>query len=650
MKKRTLWLGLSFLLLLVLVLIGCPILAAEDPKLIVTFSEAPMLRELVEQGLLPPVEERLPIPEDIVILEPVEEIGRFGGTLRRDAWDPTHIGLQIWLYEPALRWNRDLTGYEPGVARGYEFSEDGTSITLFLRRGLRWSDGHPLTTEDIRFWWEDLAANPDFGEVPIPGWAYLGGERMTVDIIDEYTVRFNWAYPHWGIVGRFAGGFWASQFLGTPAHFLKQFHPDHNPEMEGDYTLLGETLIWPNPDMPVRFAWRPVEFEPGKVLILERNPFYWKVDTAGNQLPYIDRIVSTEVPDAEMRLMRLLAGEVDASFRTGTSDPKDIPVLLDVAEEIGIRHMSGWIAGETSWRKLHINMDYVPCEYIRELLRNQYFRRGLSHALDRQHIHEIVGLGMGRITGGTKLGVWDLAFQDPEGKALYEEFRLAHSEHDVALANQLLDKAGLDARCPATGWRLRADTGAVFELIAQVGMPTSIDGLTWLGLMEAHFEVVGIKTTLAPISGPEAFHNFLEGLYHLHLHDGPGGSEIDVFNWPDSVFLAGDSPQSFPMQWRWVETGGAEGWEPVGPGKALHDLFVTAIAEPCIMKRHTKYVRDAVRIWIDEGPFLLGAFQGMPWPVFVKENLRNVHDFGLMAAWTLSRPGSANPEQWFFRD
>jgi len=552
------------------------------------------------------------------------------------------------MYDPCVRWTRDLSGYEPGVWKGWEYNEDGTSITFFFREGMKYSDGVPFTTDDLRFWWEDLCLDEDFGDISIPGWGYLKGELMTVDFIDDYTIRFTFAYPNWILPYTLAQGFWVWEPLMTPRHYLEQFHPKYNPEMEGDYTLLGEMRLWHhNPDHPVLFAWRPVEYEAGVRLVVERNPYYWKVDTAGNQLPYIDRIVSEEVADAEVRLLKYLAGEIDASWRTGSYTPMDIPVLLEAAEATGLRWMSGWVAGEANFRSLWPNQDYAPDEYIRDLLRDKNFRQGLSHAYDRDHINDVMCLGMGTPTAGTMASPEAIHFQSTEGKAIYEEWRTAYIEYDVALANQLLDAAGLDARDPATGFRLRADTGEVFELLVDAAAPVTVEGGVLLGLSEKYFEDVGIMTTLNIIPAAELNHRFEEGLYHLRLWDGPG-AEIDLFTYPENVFVTGLYTRCFPLQGRWFATGGAEGWEPGPVAQALYDLYVAALAEPDMEKRHI-CVHDAVRIHIDEGPFYIGTVLGLPLPVFVKENFRNVPDYGVLAAWAPGAPGATNPEQFFFK-
>src|SRR5690606_36338645 len=180
------------------------------------YNEAPMLRALVEQGLLPPVEERLPIPEDIVVIEPVEEIGQYGGTWRTLHDNPDPGVLKMILYDPGVRWNRDYTEYIPGVFRAWEFSEDGRSVTFYLRRGLKWSDGVEFTTEDLRFWWEDLANDPSYGAVPPPWWGFVDGELMTVDFIDKYTIRFNFPAPNWNVPYVLPSGFWNWEPMMAP--------------------------------------------------------------------------------------------------------------------------------------------------------------------------------------------------------------------------------------------------------------------------------------------------------------------------------------------------------------------------------------------------------------------------------------------------
>ena len=616
----------------------------------VSTKQAPMLQELVKAGKLPDVDERLPL--EPVVLEVEEEIGQYGGTWRRVSYGPGHGTLKMILYDVPVRWKRDLSGYEPNLFKGWEFNYDGTSCTFFLRRGVKWSDGVPFTTDDLRFWWEDLALNEDFGDVPVPGWAYLKGERMTVDFIDDYTIRFNFAYPNWILPYTIAQGFWVWEPMMAPRHYLEQFHPKYNPELEGDYTTLGEKRLWhKNPDHPVLFAWRPVEFVSGEHLTVERNPYYWKIDPEGNQLPYIDRIISEEVPEAETRVMKLMSGELDAAWRAAES-PLDIPVILEVADKVGLRYMDGFISGEGSAPGILINQDYAPDEYVRELLRDKNFRRGLSHSIDRQHINEVVWHGMAEITGGTTASPQAIHFQSPEGQKVYKEWQTAFTKYDVDLANQLLDAAGLDKRDPETGFRLRADNGEVFELLIMDAAPLSPEGGAFLGLIKEYFEAVGVKTTLDVVPSGEADIATRDGLFMMFLwwgepHDGL--SELDLFTYPENVFVTGIYDRCFPLEGRWFATGGKEGWKPGPIAQGLYDLYAAALAEPAMEERH-KYVWEAIRkYWIGEGPFHIAATRGLPRPVFVKKNFRNVPNYGILSPWAPACPGSQDPPQFFFK-
>lgn len=605
------------------------------------FSEAPMLQEMVEKGLIPPLEERLPI--DFKVIEPVEEIGQFGGTWRTVHLDPGMGWLKMIMYDGGVRWNRDLTGYIPGVFRAWEFSEDGTSVTFFMRRGLRWSDGYPFTTEDIRFWWEALATNPDFGFIAPPWWGFVEGELMTVDFIDRYTFRFTFVAPNWIMPHQLASGFWNWEPMMAPRHYLSQFHPWYNLEME-DYLLLDEKRIWNhNPDHPTLFAWHVVEHAPGERVVFERNPFYWKVDSDGNQLPYIDRIESIMVPDAEMRVLKVLAGEIDATFR-GIESPRDLPLLLEGAEAAGIRHVPGWINAAGGWPMLVVNQDFIGDEYIRSLLRDKNFRRGLSVAIDRHHMNEVIWFGLGTVQQAT-ISEDSWHFEHPDGRAIFEEWAASYAEYDVELANQLLDAAGLDKRDPATGFRLRSDTGEVFEMMIDVG--------DWGGvavneeaaaLFEKYWEAVGIKVVLNFAPPAEIGLRWEDALYMVRIVH---MAEMDLWTFPDWVFPTGAEVRGWPMQALWFATGGDEGEEPGPITMALMDLFHAGLAEPDVQARH-RYVWKAIRIHIDEGPFYIGVTGGLPMPVFVKTNFRNVPEFGVLGPWAVGAPGAMNPEQFFF--
>ncbi|MBS3934329.1 MAG: ABC transporter substrate-binding protein [Truepera sp.] len=613
------------------------------------FSEAPMLAERVAAGALPPVAERLPIPEDVVVIEPVEEVGQYGGTIRTLHTGPGMGELKMIMYDPPVRWNRDYTAYIPGLFRGWEFNEDGTSVTFFMRRGLKWSDGYPFTTEDILFWWEDLALNPDFGAVMPPWWAFVaptpGATPVlgTLEVVDRYTFRMNFAVPHWNVPYILASGFWNFEPMMAPKHFLSQFHPRYNPAV-ADYRELEIKRLWnQTPGHPTLFAWHTVEYVPGERVVFERNPFYWKVDTAGNQLPYVDRLVSTEVPEAETRLLKIIGGEVDLAFREVPS-PRDLPVILDNQERGGYRWLEGWINGAGGWPMLVVNQDFVGDDYIRTLQRDKNFMRGLSLSIDREMINEAIWFGLGTVQQAT-ITEQSWHFEPPEGRALFEEWAAWYADLDLDRANQYLDAAGLDQR-DAAGWRLRADNGQPLELLLDIGEwgGAEVNAET-AALLQAQWRAVGIRVVLNNAPTPEIDRRWNEGTYmvrFVHM------AEMDLWTFPDWIFPIGNEVRAWPRQALWLRTGGAQGEEPGEIVRRLFELYMQGIAIPNIEDRH-HLVWEAIRIHMAEGPFYIGITAGLPMPATANVNLRNIPDFGILGPWAPGGPGNTNPEQYFFR-
>ena len=300
--------------------------AAED---MAAFGEAPMLAEMVAAGDLPPVEERLPI--DYQVVEPDESVGEYGGTWFNVTWEAKIPNIKMILYDPPIRWKDDYTGYEPGLAKAFEWSDDGTEVTLYFREGVRWSDGAPFTMDDLRFWWEDLAMNDEYKVVQVPWWGFNSdGSPMDVTFPDDYTMVMKWDSPQWITPYILAQGYWEWEPMMKPRHYLEQFHPSYADDVDYEIFELMDKW-WENPDYPVLFAWRTVEYIPAERAVLERNPYYWKVDTEGNQLPYIDRMDVAIIPNEEVRLLEASRGKYNASFRA-VANPVHIPFLLEQAE------------------------------------------------------------------------------------------------------------------------------------------------------------------------------------------------------------------------------------------------------------------------------------------------------------------------------
>ena len=272
-----------------------------------------MLAELVAAGELPPVEER--IPSQPMVIQPIDEIGEYGGTWRRAFTGPGdgENANRINASDKLLWWDYTGTEIVPSLALGWEVSEDGKTITINLREGLKWSDGAPFTADDFVFWYEKIYTD-DRITLPIADMA-VNGVQGTVEKVDDYTVNFVFPEPNPLFVDLLAGdtliggGQSVRQSRGSsygayaPAHYLSQFVPGEKTEdelnaeaqeagFEDWVTRLNFLKDWQlNPDVPLVGPWRTVQPITTDAWVLERNPYYWAVDTAGNQLPYLDRIV-----------------------------------------------------------------------------------------------------------------------------------------------------------------------------------------------------------------------------------------------------------------------------------------------------------------------------------------------------------------------
>jgi len=269
-------------------------------KKITKLSEAPILRTKVAAGELPPVEERL--PKEPMVVEPIEEIGQYGGNLRTACLGTADVATIYvpFLTEPLVRWDRTGTVVIPNVAKKWSISKDARTYTFYLRKGMKWSDGTPLTADDILFWYKDIALNKELTPV-FYSWLTTGGEPVEVKKIDDYTVQFRFSQTNVLFLKNvaFQGSMPWSNMI-TPKHYLKQFHPNYVPK-EKLITMTKEAGFdhWfqlfldkkdyvQNSAYPVITAWQSTGSMAGRTLhTLKRNPYYWKVDPHGNQLPYL---------------------------------------------------------------------------------------------------------------------------------------------------------------------------------------------------------------------------------------------------------------------------------------------------------------------------------------------------------------------------
>jgi len=603
------------------------------------YNEAPMLKKLVEAGKLPPVDERMP-PEDVEVIQPVERVGDYGGTWYAVTWWAGMGNIKMAFYDPPIRWKPDYTGYEPGLAKAYEWQDDGKTVIWHFREGVKWSDGEPfIPKEDLGFWWNELATNDDYKVTQVPWWGFKSnGDPMDVEFPDDYTMVMKWDKPQWVTPYIIAQGFWEWDDMHTPKHYLEQY--------VGDWEMMekvhGNENWHNNPGFPTLMAWYPIDYTPGERWVFERNPYYWKVDTEGNQLPYIDYVDVELVEDREVRLLNVAQGKYNASFR-GTDQPTDIPFLTEQAEAGGYRLMTGWMNGAGGWPCWLIDQDYVDDEEIKDLLRDKWFRKGLSVSIDREKLIDVAWDGIG-IPQQATISPQAWHFASPKGQEVFKAWQQADAEYDPKEAEQYFEKANFTDQ-DGDGWR-DLPSGKPFEMILDQGdwggQQVPVDSNQ---SVKEDWEAMGIKVTINDLMGqPDWGLRQREGKYMLrNCH----ASEVDIWTYPDWIFPLRDN-RAWPLEGKWRQTGGKEGWkpEPGSPAAKLQALYDKGLAEPDIDKRH-EIVWEAIQIHIDEGPFTLGAAGDQPMPVVVANNFRNVPETGILGPWAPASPGNKHPEQFF---
>ena len=596
------------------------------------YKEAPMLAEMVQKGELPPVAERL--PEEPLVVQPIEGIGQYGGV-----WHRAFTGIKDFhafgrhVYEPMLRWPRDPKDpIQPGLAYKWEWSEDGTALTLYLRKGLKWSDGAPFTTADITFWWNDIELNKDITPAPHAEWV-VNGTPMELEVIDDYTITLKFAGPN-GLAERVGLAFHGNQWpLGferfgffAPRHYLEQFHPTYNSEVK-DYTLFEEKAFDYNTERPVMTAWQIQEWSPGATeMVAKRNPYYWKVDPEGNQLPYIDEMQLKLFEDAEALNLYAINGSIDFQFRRMSLS--NYPVFKQNEEKYGY-HILTWADAVPSKMCYFFNQSY-PDESLRAIFQNPKFRQAMSLAINREEIQEVSYLGLGTIRAFTVVPA--SPYYQPELENLY-------TAYDPDQANQLLDEIGL--KKGADGWRTKPD-GSPLEV--------TVEGMDWdkattdeIQLVVSYWNAVGVKTVFQTMNRdiywPRACAN------EAQVTTWTESRAIDPMVDPIWVFPFDERAWMAPAFGTWYKTGGEKGIEPTEEFKkamALYDKFKTTVKP----EEQMTIAKELIK-WHAENVHVIGTVGLLPNVVVVKNNFKNVpQDF--TTDWIYMAPGTLDPCHFYF--
>jgi len=569
-----------------------------------SFQESPFLTDMD----LPPVEERLPrypkVPNTLIPGRVEVTIGQFGGELRtvtpNAVWNPTvwSMNNEPLLNTPGIL-GEQITG---NVLHRFEANDDYTEFTFFMREGMRWSDGEFVTTEDVSFAVESFSFNEELQGNPPDFLVSANGTPVDFEVLDRYTFRLTYDVPFGGLPIRLAIRNWTGYAdLIVPAHFLRDFHIDFTDEAEiiANAAALGHTVEdWVTAFHAVRVSSWDIN-EPsavgyptlrpwinvgtiagGQLTRFERNPYFWKVDQEGNQLPYIDTIVSHHVHDTETVTMMMIGGDVD--FNVFETALVNMPLYLQYADANDYKViMSDWHVTPADIFFIHS----YPDEQWQSVVSDLRFRQAANYAFNNQEVIDSVYGGFARPS------------------------QVINPEFNPARAEELLDEMGMTLG--ADGFRT-CPNGNPFSI--NLDMTDRTPDMRMVGeFFVAFMADVGIRVNMRMLE----LGLFADRQAENEVQATILWSEIIWYNVGHWIFLDGIGVAYY----EYFTTGGETGME---PPPLINDLFTyigTAFWVPLDEARgeFDKYVAS----W-GENIWGLQFLESVQQPIIANRNLMNV--------------------------
>lgn len=612
--------------------------------------EAPLLRKLVEEGHLPPVEERVG-PEPVVLQGP-EGIGTYGGTWTRVASSPGDLGVISWRLSASSLFRWSPMGYPlvPHLAKGYHASPDFKTWTIHLRKGIRWSDGHPFTADDLLYWWEEEIGY--FQKGIAPKWLKVQGEAGTVERVDEFTVRYSFAHPYPTFLEQLASPH-SKPF--SPEHYLRPFHPEKgDPELiEAGMKAMGMASKrifysrlnnFQNVDMPRMWPWIYRTHRSVTPQSFVRNPYYFAVDPEGNQLPYLDRILFQE---KNARLIPLSAAGGDISMQNRHIRFRDYTMLMQQREQNEFELYNWFPSTRSAWTlwpnlNRYVDPDEPVTKYKAELLGKKTFRQALSLAINRQ-----------RIIDAEYSGVGEPSQIEPGEYSPFHSRKLKNSftEYDPERASKMLDSLGLTER-DSEGMRTFRDGSR---------MTWNIDFTDYTGEGPVQFVVddwaaVGIRATQRERARP-LFATEKKVLKH-DFTVWSGESEFNPLVQPRSFVPTYSESHFAPGYGQWYNRGGMFAGEKIEGNRFIEPPPGSPVRKAMeLLDRAYSEADEATRLELIEQIMDINAEEvwsisiSTPPPelVVVKNGFRNVPKVALVGA-SYNTPGNTGIDTYFIED
>jgi peptide/nickel transport system substrate-binding protein len=585
--------------------------------------EPPLLAEAVQAKQLPPMHERLPKVPLVVTFDGANRLaGRHGGDLRMLMAKDRDIRMMVvYGYARLVGYDEKLE-FVPDIVERYENVGD-REFTFHLRPGHRWSDGQPFTSADFRYFWEDVVNNKMLSPIGLPQALLVNGKGPKVSFPDALTVRYAWDEPNPLFLPALAAP--SPLFIYRPAHYLKQFHARYLGEEKakeqaaafkarnwaGLHNKKDEQYRFDNPDLPTLEPWINTTPLPTTRFVLVRNPYFHRVDQAGRQLPYIDRVI-INLSDEKLVPAKTGAGESDLQARYLRFDDY---TFLKQGEKRNDYKVRLWKTVKGSQIALYPNLNAADPVW-RDLLRDVRFRRALSLAINRHEINEVIYFGLVQPSNNTVL---------PQSPLFEKRFRDAWTKFDIQQANLLLDRIGLTKR-DERGIRLMPD-GRPLEIVVDTA-GESTEETDVLELIRDSWRKIGVALFTRPSQREVFRQRIFSGQSIMSTWSGLNNGIPSAEMSPEELAPLKQDQLEWPQWGNHVESKGKGGEPPALPeARELLALF------EAWRRAETNTERD--RIWRRmleihaEQQFTIGTVTGNLQPVVVSGVLRNVPAEGL---------------------
>ncbi len=605
------------------------------------FTGSQFLQDAVVAGDLPTADQRVPLEPRVINIRELGGVpGRHGGEIRMLIGRQKDVRIMpIYGYSRLIGFDRDLN-FIPDILKSYEVEEERI-FTFHLRKGHKWSDGHPFTSEDLRYAFEDVLLHDKLPGLPL----YLrpGGEVPKLEVIDELTVRYSWSIPNPEFLPRLAAP--VPPRIVMPAHYMKQFHADYQSPEElakhveanrvddwrGLHTKLSRPNRPENPDLPTLEPWRPRTKPPAQQFVFERNPFFHRVDENGLQLPYVDRVL-LNVSSYDVIPAKVAAG--DSDLQSTTINFNHYTVLKE-AEKRHKVNVSLWERSQGSRLALYPNMNCTDPVW-RELFRDVRVRRALSLAIDRREINKALFFGLCTESANTVL---------PTSPLYRPEYAEAWIRHDPDEANALLDAAGF-SKAGLDGQRNLPD-GRVAGILVETAGESSVE-TDVLELIGDHFRRIGLPLWTRSSQRDIFRSRVLAGAVVMSVWYGLDNGVPTAEMPPDELAPTADDQLQWPAWGVHHMSGQRQGVAPDLPE-------VQRLLELLQQWRSARSSDEREAVWHEmlgihaDQVYSIGTINRAPQPILRARDLRNVPESALYSYSPTSMLGIYNPDT-FWRD